>query len=244
MYGVLHPLFWKEFIAGTRAQENMWATRHLHKGSDWKDTSHYGRRDEWVMGYWDSREHSHRQFLVEKIAAFPDISSILEIGCNCGPNLYRLANKFPEAKIKGIDINPEAVQKGNELLAAESITSVRLSVGKADELGQFPDKSFDVVFTDAVLIYIGPDKISQVIQDMVRIASKALVLMEWHCFEPSLRDKQALGIRYRGKWQRDYAALLKQFVPEERIEITKITEDVWPDTNWPEVGAVISVAMQ
>ncbi len=56
------------------------------------------------------------------------------------------------AQIRGIDINPMAIQRGNEWLAQEGISNVRLSVGKADELEEFPDKSFDVVFTDAVLI--------------------------------------------------------------------------------------------
>ena len=48
---------------------------------------------------------------------------------------------------------------GNEQLAQEGIPSVRLMVGKADELDQFQNSSFDIVFTNALLIYAGPDKI-------------------------------------------------------------------------------------
>lgn len=36
--------------------------------------------------------------------------------------------------------------------AQEGISSIRLPVGKADELDQFTDKRFDIVFTDAVLM--------------------------------------------------------------------------------------------
>jgi len=142
----------KEYLLGTRAQEKYWATRHRRKERKRDDLVKGGR--DWIKSYWDSRDHSHRPFLIEKISKFSPIHSILEIGCNCGPNLYLLAKKFPDAEMIGIDINPIAVQNGNEWFAQEGISNVKLSVGNADELGQFPDKSFDVVFTDAVLIYI------------------------------------------------------------------------------------------
>ena len=112
----------------------------------------------------------------------------------------------------GIDINSMTVQKGNEWLAQEGISNVKLLEGKAGELGCFKDKSFDIVFTDAVLIYIGPDKIKDVMGEMIRLTRKALILMEWHSFEPERKDLKGLGVYHSGYWIRDYAALLKQFV--------------------------------
>ena len=232
-----------EYFLGTRVREKHWATRHLRKGNDWNNMEHPGEDDEWVRSYWDSRNHSHRTLIIERISAYYPFSSILEIGCNCGPNLYLLARKFPDAEIRGIDINTKAVQKGNEWLAQEGISNVKLLVGKADELSQFIDKSFDVVFTDAVLIYIGRDKIKKVIKDMIRITRRALILMEWHCFEPQRKDPNGLGVYHCGYWKRDYVALVQQFVPVEHCRVTKISEDIWPDKNWSGVGAVIEVSM-
>jgi len=225
-------------LLGTRLKERYWAKRHLRKGDDWG----YGNSD-WVRGYWDSRNHPHRSFLVEKISKFLP-SSILEIGCNCGPNLYLLAEKFPRAEIVGVDINPIAVQKGNEWLVREGISNVRLLVGKADELSNFEDKSIDILFTDAVLMYIGPDKIMKVIKEMARIARRALVLVEWHYLESGCRDSRGLGVYHCGAWKRDYVMLLRQFAREERIVMTKITQDTWPDRNWSEVGAIIEVILE
>jgi len=122
-------------ILGTVAQENEWASRHLHKcereRDDWGSEG-----DDWIRGYWSSKHHPHRQFLVEKISEYKP-SSILEIGCNCGPNLYLLGKRYPGAEIKGIDINPIAVCRGNEWLANEGISNVKLFEGKAGELSQF-----------------------------------------------------------------------------------------------------------
>ena len=231
-----------ERIVGTRAREREWAKRHRHKGNDWSNRGCSGK-DEWVLGYWDSRNHGHRPFLLEKIADFSPISSILEIGCNCGPNLHMIAQKFPGIEIQGIDINPVAIQKGKELFAADGISNVRLSVGKADELERFQDNSFDVVFTDAVLIYIGRDRIQRVIKEMLRIAGKGLILVEQHIFKSDNKTRNSLGIRPYGLWQRDYTALLKQFVTGEQIRITKITEDMWADPEWQRTGAIIQVTL-
>ena len=238
-YSVLKFRYLKYLLLGTKVSEREWATRHLHDSE--RERNDWGKgSDDWIKGYRDSQNHSHRTCLVETISKF-NPSSILEVGCNCGPNLYLLAKKFPDAKIMGIDINPIAVQKGNEWLAQEGILNVKLLEGKADELGQFQDKSFDIVFTDAVLIYIGPDKIKEVMEEMIRITRRTLILMEWHSFEPDHKDPKGLGAYYTGLWKREYVALLKQFVPEEQISVTKITGGIWPEKNWEEVGAVIEV---
>lgn len=220
-------------LLGTKLEEKYWATRHLRKGNDWSN-----KENDWVRGYWDSQDHSHRNFLIERICKFSP-SSILEVGCNCGPNLYLLAKKFPDIEIRGIDINSMAVQKGNEWFKQERISNVKLLVGKADELKQFPDKSFDVVFTDAVLIYIGPDKIKKVIEGMLRVTRKSLILLEWHCFNSK---SNPAGV-YVGLWMRDYVALLKEFVPENKIKVIKMPEELWPDENWQRYGGVIEVVM-
>lgn len=231
----------EELVRGTEAQERFWSRRHLRRVSDWGENQ--PSADDWVMSYWESRHHSHRAFLIERITAYYPFKNVLELGCNCGPNLYLLEKKYPDTMLKGIDINPSAVQKGNEFFKAENIANVELSVGKVDELEQVPDKSFDVVFTDAVLIYVGKDKIEAVIRDMVRIASKAIILLERQCLTPGKKDTRGLGYRYGGAWERDYVALLKKWVPEERIKVTKVTEDVWPDARWKETGAVVEVRL-
>ncbi|NQE46622.1 Trans-aconitate 2-methyltransferase [ANME-1 cluster archaeon GoMg2] len=241
-YTMLRYRYMRYLLSGTETMENEWATRHLREGERERDDWGKGG-DDWIKGYRDSLEHPHRSFLIENISKF-NPSSILEVGCNCGPNLYLLAKKFPDAKIIGIDINPMAVQKGNEWLTQKGVSSVKLSEGKADELSQFQDKSFDVVFTDAVLIYMGPDKIKEVMKEMVRIARHALILVEWHSFEPDHTDPYGLGVFHSGNWKRDYVALLKHFIPGEEIYVTKITGDIWPDKNWQDVGAVIEVVME
>lgn len=214
-----------ELLIGTKAREREWAARSI------------------AESYWNNQDHPSKPFLVERIAAFSPIFNILEVGCASGPNLYPLAKKFPQAQIVGIDINPGAIKYGNAQFMQEGISNVKLSIGKADELGGFQDKVFDVVFTNAVLVYIGPDKIKEVMKEMIRITRKALILMELHCSKPQRKDPYGLGVYYGGNWHRDYKALLKQFVSEEQIYVTKIPQNVWPAEPWKSFGAIIEVVM-
>jgi ubiquinone/menaquinone biosynthesis C-methylase UbiE len=220
-----------------------WASRHLHEES-------------WIENYWKSRDHPHRHLLANMISKFSP-KSVLEIGCASGPNLYHIAKKFPDAEIKGIDINPMAVQRGNEWLKQEGISNVKLEVGKAQELDQYSEKSFDVVFTDAVLIYIAPNEIKHVAKEMLRIGHTS-ILNEWHIFNkwfafllsqyyylrtrnPLFKPESASLGFYVGHWARDYEVLFEQFVSKEKICITKLPKEVWNDKGWQRWGAIIEV---
>lgn len=208
--------FHLERLFGTRLNEIIWAARSISAGKD----------------YQNAQDDPHRKFLLERISNFSPIYDILEIGCGTGLNLYLLSKRFPDAKLRGIDINSNSVQYGNTFFEHEGISNVKLSIGKADEL-KFKDKSFDVVFTDAVLIYIGPDKIKKVVKEMIRVTRKVLILNEWYSFRP---NSNPLGI-YVGHWVRDYKTLLKEFVPEERMQVTKLPKGAFnSDKNWQKWG--------
>jgi len=229
LHRIIQAWYWrvqslKAHIFGTRIEEKRWTTRPVS-----------------LNDCWGGVKHPHRVSLIKKIATFLPIFNILEIGCNYGPNLYLLAKKFPNIEIKGIDINPIAVQSGNEWLRRSGFKNVKLSEGRADDLSQFSDKSFDIVFTDAVLMYIGPDKIKKVIREMLRIVRKALILVEWH--QDLERDSQGLGIYHFGHWKRNYLNLLKQFIQEDQIRLIKIPEEFRLDENWRKLGYIIEVIL-
>lgn len=226
-YFAIRPLRLKELIVGTKAWEDYWARRK--RGSDWHSKGH-----DWIEGYWESISHPHRQLLVEAVAKFKP-KSILEIGCACGPNLYLLAKRFPEATIWGIDINRQAIDYGQERFYKAGMKNVWLCVGRADSL-LFAENTFDVVFTDATLIYIGPDKIQDVMGRMLNIAKKGLVLVERH------RHLGGCDSVYRdGLWQRDYVKLLHALSPTVGVSVSKIPNGIWPE--WADGGAVIEAKL-
>lgn len=231
----------KIFFSGSKGYEKEWEHRRTSGtlSGDWNE-----KDPDWVKGYWASTEHPHRAYLVETIADL-NPASVLEIGCNCGPNLRMLARKLPDCRLTGIDINNEAVEKGNEWLRIEGIPNIHLMVGRADDLSTFSDDSFDVVFTDALLIYIGPDKINSVIREMVRVTRKKIVLFEWQKNNSDCFD--TLGIRHyilrRGLWAWNYQGKLKQFNKVNQISFKKIPSGMWSDPYWEKYGALIQGQM-
>ena len=78
---------------------------------------------------------------------------------------------------------------------------------------------------------------------MIRLTRRVLILIEVHRFEPNTKDPFGLGIYRYGNWVRDYIAVLKQFVSEKQIRVTKIPKDVWPAEPWKESGAVVEVVL-
>lgn len=214
-----------ETLLGTKFNELEWRFYHVYKPG-------------WAEGYISagSFSHPHRQLLVEKISANAPFTNVLEIGCASGPNLYLLAKKFPNARFVGIDINPDAIRKGNIFFKQQGIRNVSLFVGKADELERFPDKSFDVVFTDAVLIYIGPDKIKKVATEIQRVARKVIILVEHHSEQES--DLGSAGEKW---WLRNYTKLFQS--SGHQINITQIPPEIWGG-NWGKFGYIIEVKIR
>jgi len=223
-YRLLQSLYYgfrkiiESYIFGTRIQEWIWR----------------GKKREWTQEYF-GMSHPHNKFLSEKIASYAPFDSILEIGCASGPNLILLAKRFPNAKIRGIDINPTAVEFGNRQCEKEGISNVKLSVGRADNLEHFPDKSFDIAFTGATLMYIGPDKIKKVASEMQRIAQKAIILAEYHS-----EKENALGVYNKGNWLRNYKKLFQSF--SSQIKTTKIFSEIRVG-DWGELGYIIEVIL-
>jgi len=73
----------------------------------------------------------------------------------------------------------------------------------------------------------------------MRHPRQALILLEWHCFSSK---SNPLSV-YAGHWMRDYVALLKEFVPERKIQVIKLPEELWSDENRQRYGGVVEVVM-
>jgi len=210
-------------IFGSKMDELFWKFRHL-----------FDRK--WSENYISQQSiHSpFRKFFVEKISTYFPFDSVLEIGCASGPNLYLLAKKLPQAKFYGIDISKKAIEIGQEYFRKENIQNVFLETRKAENLKKFQDKSIDIIFTDAVLVCIDPDKIDSVIKEIFRVAKKAIIFCEWHSDSPKSL--------YIDHWAHNYKLLLSGFVSNEKIKFTKIPETLWGGT-WGQLGYIIEVIL-
>lgn len=159
------------------------------------------RDDEWVKGYRDSWDRPHRHFLVDRVARFEPVSSVLELGCHAGPNLRLLAKRFPAAHITGIDVNLPAIDEARRSLAEFSNVTAKHSDLRS-ELASLDDNAVDCIVSCFALAYVDSEEIGEVLGDAWRATRKALILMEPHPGPDQTAEQSG--------WRHDYATLLKR----------------------------------
>lgn len=193
---------------GTVSDEWYWRLRHI-----------FGKKG-WAESYLspESLESKERKKFIEMLAAHGPIASALEIGCASGPNLVLLARAFPEAKLYGTDISGHAIAYGKRWLAEHNMPNITLETKRAEDLSGFADKSIDIIFTNAALFYVGPDKIGQAVHEMLRVAKKAIVLLEWNT-----EEAESL---YADHWAHNWKKLFAD-AGKDTVRLTKMEPDPW-----------------
>ncbi len=186
--------------------------------------------------WWEMREHPHRQIIVDLLRE-TNPESVLELGCGYGQNLYNIKKAFPNARVVGIDENRLRIVLGKSKMEEEGL-DIKMSIGNIFT-EEFPEKSFDVVLTDATLLMIKmtEEEIKSVIQKIVKTARKMIVLVEWHNFNVKLP-----GLDVGERFVRNYVELLNMFGVKD-IKLRKITEEEWASPNWHTVGFFITAKL-
>jgi len=199
-------------IKSTQQHKDYWANRKI----------------DWNQSYLSTWNHPHRQLIV---AALKSIgwTSLWEVGCACGPNLVKITKEFQGKQLGGSDVNPDAIA-----LAEETFKGARFHVESAEDL-LLSDKSVDVVLSDASLIYIGPQKIHKVMNELTRISRNHILLCELHCTSWWKRFMYRIKTGYN---MYDYEKLLKEYGCYN-VQIVKIPKEYWPGTPWEEHGYII-----
>ena len=120
------------------------------------------------MGY-DIGTLKHRELLIETVERYFPFESILDVGCATGPDLALIEMVMPTTRRMGFDLDPKNINEAKNKINAE------LRQGDLrEELKEIPDKSFDVVFSNGVIMYTSP----KYAKEMLRIAKKGVILSE------------------------------------------------------------------
>jgi len=135
------------------------------------------------------------------------VDSVLEVGSNTGLNLIYLT----ELLDTGVDIY--AVEPNKKAFAA-LISEKRINLKKAWNCSAFDipldDISIDLVFTCGVLIHIAPEDLGRITDEIVRVAKKYIICIEYFSHNPE-------KIAYRGYknllFKRDFGAFYLERYP-------------------------------
>jgi len=150
---------------------------------------------EWNIAYKKrfgvTKEDLNKSFL----SRIPKKIKILELGCNIGNQLgclYKLGFK----NLSGIDIQYHCLLK-----IKKKFSFINGIQGSIDNL-PFEKNSFDLVFTNNVLIHIPPKKLKNVLNEMHRVSSSWILGSEY--YSDNYRE-----VNYRGNrnllWKANFA---------------------------------------
>lgn len=205
----------------------------------WKWAIKYrlGRR-EYVPDFEALVSRPHRHHLLDALDAFGSWRSALEVGCGKGANLYLLARRNRGLRLAGVDVNPLAIEQAGAELAQRDVREVHLEVADATNVKAVADGSFDVVFSDAVLMYVPPADISAAMSEMLRIARLGVVVSTWH---RDSRPEEEPCWYDEGTWVYDYRRLFKE--QYGTLEILPYPPGTWQDARWCRYGCLVRLVL-
>jgi SAM-dependent methyltransferase len=106
-------------------------------------------------------------WMAERIAVYQP-GSILEVGCGYGKQLRALRARL-DVPLVGIDFSPTQLGCARRYVA--SIDNVELVLGSGGSL-PFPDNSFDMVLTSAVILHNPPAVAERIRHEVMRVARR------------------------------------------------------------------------
>lgn len=142
--------------------------------------------------------------------------TILELGCNAGPNLRGLYD-LGYRSLVGMDINPVAVGMLKDRFP-DLADEARLAVGPFEELlAAEPADSVDVVFSTTVLHHVHPSS-RDLFAEIVRVARKYVFVLE---------NEQAMNNYH---FPRNYRRLFERYGCRQ-VRSAFITPEIYPDVS-------------
>ena len=108
------------------------------------------------------------------------IGSCLELGANVGMNLKALRLLYPEAAVKGVEINPDAARLLAETIGAENVRNESI-------FDYLPAEQFDLVLVKGVLIHINPEMLATAYDRIYQSARRWILIGEYYNPSPGRR---------------------------------------------------------
>jgi SAM-dependent methyltransferase len=151
--------------------------RTLGGRPDWKRRLLYANpREYWTLrggiDYYREQEgqparSARADWLAGRIASYQP-ASILEIGCGYGKQLRAIRERGAVPAV-GLDFSPSQLAQAREYL--DGVEGITLVLGSGLDL-PFPDRSFDLVLTSAVILHNPPAAAERIRREVLRVARR------------------------------------------------------------------------
>jgi ubiquinone/menaquinone biosynthesis C-methylase UbiE len=144
---------------------------HQHPGGIWSDDvagfvyEHGARTTTPLLG--EAHENLHTR-LADLMAAQGRPSRVLDLGCGFGKSTVPIAQRFPDARVEGVDFSAPCLRMAVGTAKEAGIGNVRYRQGDAANT-ELPDESFDLVTSTMLLHELPPEALDRVLGEAQRV---------------------------------------------------------------------------
>jgi len=177
-----------------------------------------------------NEEQIHRKFLINLILKKKNIKKILELGCGDAVNLKMIAKKNQFIDLYGIDINKTVIKRAISVINKFNF-NIKLICGNMKNLEKYKNNEFDLVFTDAALMYVDSSNIYKILNEIIRVSRSKVFICEQHTDGTHF---------YNDKWVHNYKEIIHRISKNNLIRIYKIKDNRAGD--WEKFGKIIEVS--
>ena len=137
-----------------------------------------------IPSYYTKDLHINHRFLFETIIE-KNPETVFEVGCGYGNNLVGIKRLLPEIKLFGCDISDKQLYVATQRYY--ECKEFGLMLGDFLELN-IPKDSFDLVFSQAVLMHMSTNRAMKALEKMVDISNKWIVSTDGGLVIPNIRE--------------------------------------------------------
>lgn len=116
----------------------------------------------------------------------PEGSTVLDIGCGTGDQLFYLSKQIKSGL--GVELSARMITTCEKQANSRDITNCEFLLADASDLSDLPEQSFDYALTSLVLHEMPEDLRLPILREMARLG-KQLVLVDWIYPQPPLGRK-------------------------------------------------------
>lgn len=129
----------------------------------------------WAEACWASTEKPHRAPILAALETLQPADSLLEVGCNAGPNLRLIHARWPQMELGGADVQDAAL----DYLEAWMPAPWWIYRGDVrDTVPAMRRDRWDIVLSCYCLTYLEPDELPGILAHLQGIARVGIVIAE------------------------------------------------------------------